>query len=141
MAICQGGQCSHVCDAGYSDCDQNIMNGCEVYVFGDPQNCGGCGLVCPQYPNTIPTCSNGQCQIVCSAGYADCDQNIMNGCETYVLGTDVNNCGGCNIVCPPPSGPCVMSVCQNGICVEIPLPAGSPCPGGNCDGAGNCIPF
>lgn len=32
------------CDDGYTDCDGNLANGCEVHYLDDPQNCGACGM-------------------------------------------------------------------------------------------------
>jgi len=47
---CTGAKC---CAVGKMNC-----NGTCADVLSDPQNCGGCGKVCPM--NT-PTCSNGAC--------------------------------------------------------------------------------
>ena len=41
----------------------------------------------------------GACKPTCAAGFADCDGNLNNGCETSV-GT---NCGGCGVVCGFPN--------------------------------------
>ena len=46
------------CLPGYSNCDNNDANGCEVATDSDAKNCGMCGNVCPQ--NT-PACSGGKC--------------------------------------------------------------------------------
>jgi hypothetical protein len=44
---CTGGACgSPTCNAGFGSCDGNAGNGCEHNVTSDPQNCGGCGIVC-----------------------------------------------------------------------------------------------
>ncbi len=71
----------------------------------DPNNCGGCGIVC----------ESGQ---YCVAGTCACPTAIPQYC-TADLGnfctnpqTDFENCGGCGIVCP--SG----QLCQAGACVE-----------------------
>lgn len=51
---------------------------------------GSCGNVCPQGANVfIAQCLSGSCDIVCDAGWADCDGDIWNGCETQ-LGTNDN---------------------------------------------------
>ena len=50
VAICKphqslaDGKC--VCDSGWSDCDGNIANGCEVNLLVNLTNCGSCGAVC-----------------------------------------------------------------------------------------------
>src|SRR6185437_11516922 len=83
-----------VCDAGYADCDGDPANGCEVDTGTDASNCGACGNVC-KVSNGMGTCSGGTCTTaMCDAGYADCDGNPANGCETNVA-SDVNNCGSC----------------------------------------------
>jgi hypothetical protein len=46
--------------------------------------------------------------LMCASGFADCDGNPANGCETYIAGNWAH-CGGCGIVC---SVPC----CQQGVC-------------------------
>jgi hypothetical protein len=106
---CDKGTCSFRCTGTYEDCDGNAANGCEADLFSE-FNCGTCGHECPPVPNghmqcvfscnqdiLRPSCSvfcGGQ--LVCNAGYANCDFNTTNGCES--LRTNVN-CGGCGIRC------------------------------------------
>lgn len=80
----------------------------------DPANCGACGNVCPTRPHALATCSGGSCVLVCEIGHLNCDGNLTNGCETSPA-TDVNNCGGCGMVCPslPNTAP---SMCMGGVC-------------------------
>jgi hypothetical protein len=109
--ICQGGICVVVtCPPGMFDCDGQSFNGCEVDTQTDPQNCGGCGMVCPQPPNTVVTCTNGACSFFCSTGFGDCDNDMNNGCETFLSSN--SNCGACGVICP--NG----FTCQNGTCVQ-----------------------
>lgn len=71
----------HPCMPGLSCCSSSC------YDLGtDINNCGGCNKPCPSYPNADPTCTNGFCAMgACSAAFADCDKDTMNGCEWNVL--------------------------------------------------------
>ena len=54
---CAGGSCVvAACNAGFSDCDNDAMTGCETATRSDPTNCGACGTVCPGY-----LCAAGAC--------------------------------------------------------------------------------
>jgi hypothetical protein len=46
-AGCAGGMCTLAgCNAGFSNCDGNPVNGCEFDTTIDANNCGGCGITC-----------------------------------------------------------------------------------------------
>jgi hypothetical protein len=93
-AVCQVASCN----AGFADCDNNAATGCETPLAGDPNNCGACGHVCSA-ANGTPACAGGVCAVAaCNAGFADCDGNPANGCETNVA-TNPNACGLCGNVC------------------------------------------
>jgi hypothetical protein len=101
------------CSPGFSDCDMNPKTGCEVNVAMDPNNCGGCGMNCPVPANATASCTNATCGIgMCKPGFADCNMNAMDGCETNVM--TVQNCGKCNNVCMAPAN--ATAGCNNGIC-------------------------
>ena len=88
------------CQFGFDDCNGNVADGCETSVLSDPKNCGGCGQVCAGVPHAKVACQSAACQVtMCDQGFADCDANGKNGCET-VVATDKNNCGMCGNVCP-----------------------------------------
>ncbi|MFO0606731.1 MAG: fibrinogen-like YCDxxxxGGGW domain-containing protein [Polyangiales bacterium] len=100
LSACVMGACVvAACNAGFGDCDGNVMNGCETNVRGsDVNNCGACNLVC-RFPNAAATCASGSCAMgACAAGFADCDRNPANGCETNT-NTDNANCGTCGRAC------------------------------------------
>jgi hypothetical protein len=65
------------------------------------------------------------CALTCTAGYADCNQNPADGCETN-LSTSLTNCGACGNVCSGANG---SATCIAGAC-------GLTCNAGfaNCDG-------
>lgn len=113
---CTSSACSvGACNTGFGDCDHNVLNGCEVNVNADLNNCGACGNVC-NTPNGTPACQSGACAIAaCNGGYSDCDHNALNGCEAN-LQNDTHNCGACGNACPggPPNGAeiCAFAACQ-----------------------------
>lgn len=74
------------CNTGRGNCDNNQTNGCET-LLNSPLNCGGCGRVC-QLANANPRCtSTGTCAVdTCQSGFANCDNNAGNGCETRNAG-------------------------------------------------------
>lgn len=85
--------------------------GCDA-GRNDPNNCGGCGMVCPYSPNARSVCWDGVCATECNAGRADCDGALTLGCETNTA-TDPNNCGACGRVC---GGQHVVYRCLSGAC-------------------------
>src|SRR5207247_1511466 len=98
LPTCTGGTCGFACVAPFANCDGNATNGCETNTGTDVSNCGGCGIVCPPRANATATCTAGSCGFVCNAGFANCDANAANGCESDTT-TAPDNCGGCNRVC------------------------------------------
>jgi hypothetical protein len=102
------------CKYPFADCDHIANNGCETNLSTNPNDCGGCGIVCSGNNVYSPTCAFGLCNGTCVAGWADCDHNKQtNGCEINTTG-NVNNCGGCGVVC---SGADATAACTNSTCV------------------------
>ncbi|PKN44952.1 MAG: hypothetical protein CVU63_09645 [Deltaproteobacteria bacterium HGW-Deltaproteobacteria-20] len=106
---CANNECVLVsCNAGHSDCDGDVTNGCET----DPDtldNCGACGATCA-IPNAQESCKEGVCTIEsCDEDWDDCNNNPVDGCETDLR--DVANCGACGEVCEP-NASCATGTCQ-----------------------------
>ena len=121
-ALCSSSSCVASCQVGFADCDGKLPNGCETSITADPANCGACGNVCTAADNVLPVCTSGKCGgSSCRVGFADCDGNSTNGCESDKA-NDSANCGGC-----PGLGGAACSgstpVCSAGICGTT-LPAG-----------------
>jgi hypothetical protein len=112
QASCVNGVCNIQCVDGYADCNGRPADGCEIQVSTDASNCGRCENHC-NGPNQFGTCSNGVCTRTCAFGFADCDRNVDNGCETEIA-RDVNNCGRCAVVCPDPLPG--IPACVDGMC-------------------------
>ena len=131
VPVCMAGLCGvGACQMGFADCDSDPVNGCEIGVAGDPNNCGSCNSVCA-LPNAVQLCLAGQCIVgACQKGYSDCDQNSANGCEVNT-GTDVTNCGVCGSNCA--QLPHASAGCSNGACVIAMCSPGF----GNCNNMQN----
>jgi hypothetical protein len=108
---CSGGLCViSACNAGFSNCDGNTANGCEVNINTNVNNCGACGIVC-SFANATANCTAATCGIAsCNAGFLNCDGITSNGCEIN-KNTNSSNCGTCGHVCTFPQT-CVAGVCQ-----------------------------
>ncbi|AKU94814.1 hypothetical protein AKJ09_01478 [Labilithrix luteola] len=91
---------SSECPAGHATCPGSRF-ACDVNFKVDVNNCGGCGLVCPQdtYRETYD-CVDGRCQMACRTAplTLDCDGVDDNGCETDSATGD--NCAACGDKCP-----------------------------------------
>ncbi|MFO0609355.1 MAG: hypothetical protein U0324_39690 [Polyangiales bacterium] len=124
-AGCAAGACTvAACNAGFSDCDGNAANGCEVNTQTSPSHCGACNHACPSGAHSSATCGAGACGIACQAGFADCDGDATNGCEVD-LQADGANCGACGTSCTQ------GRTCQSGACSAAVCAAGR----ANCNGA------
>jgi hypothetical protein len=128
-ATCNAGVCKLAsCNVGYLDCDNDPTDtdGCETFTNGDVKNCGKCGGVC-MLPNATPACTGGNCTVAaCNAGYQNCNNLAVDGCEIGTQ-TDPNNCGGCHQQCFIPNG---LAGCASGNCTVKSCNAGW----ANCNG-------
>lgn len=90
-------------------------------LLTDVFNCGGCNNACPNAgPNQVRSCNKGICAYACATGFADCNGNSADGCETNLL-THAGNCGSCGNACdaaagqPCVEGKCLMTECDAGV--------------------------
>jgi hypothetical protein len=89
-----------------------------VYMTAGGWECGTVNT----FPNAAGTCIGSKCFInSCSSGWGNCDNIVVNGCETNLL-TSQNNCGSCGTACP--AGANASSSCQSGICSPFSCNAG-----------------
>ena len=100
-----GTGCLAACASTVGDCSMSGF--CDIPV-DTVQHCGGCLIVCDHVANATASCIAGACSFAaCNSGYASCDGDTTNGCETNVA-TDAHNCGACGTTC---SGSCVAGTC------------------------------
>ena len=71
--FCQDGQCSSSCKGD----NARTCAGVCVNIANNELHCGGCNKACA--PNMV--CDGKQCK--CAEGYADCDGDDANGCESF----------------------------------------------------------
>jgi hypothetical protein len=111
-ATCVAGQCLIAgCKAPYVDCDQNEDNGCET-TLDTPEHCGLCGAAC-RFSHAAGGCADGHCAVAdCDEGFANCDGDDSNGCETTV--NTISDCGACGHACP--QAPHAVAGCIGGAC-------------------------
>lgn len=107
---CKAGLCFLQCKTGFSDCNKDEKDGCEITTNTDVNNCGKCGTKCAPGPNGTAGCFDGVCGLTCMGTFQDCDKIPANGCEAD-LKTDTKNCGGCGVTCPM-GGSCVNGGCE-----------------------------
>ena len=72
--------------------------------------------------------------LFCQAGFADCNNNDADGCETNIV-TDRNNCGSCGAACPG------SQACVNGTCVKSSSVVGTPSASANPINFGQSVTF
>lgn len=121
------GGCGVVCKAGEDCVDEGNGPECAVPcsrygrskcgtgcidLQNDVAQCGSCGNVCDvPGPNATRTCSKGICVYGCAEGFADCNGDPSDGCETDVRAHPAN-CGACGVQCDLAAGqPCVAGQC------------------------------
>ena len=109
-AICAGGACAvGTCNAGYADCNQKNVDGCETDL-SMASHCGTCNAVCGAgAPNCAPTGSGFACTTGCTA-----EAPTLCGSQCVDLLTSANHCGSCNGGCAPVANG--TTSCNKGTC-------------------------
>jgi hypothetical protein len=146
--VCQLGSCApgctpaHACATGRSCCAGTCLD-----LTADPAHCGACMTGCAAGDNATAACAMGRCGLTCAAGFADCDGDATNGCESSLQGAA--SCGRCGNACPPATPLCARAMdgtlaCGTG-CMGAQLRCGSECvdPQGDaahCGACGNACP-
>ena len=91
----------------------NAASSCTPSCSGKQCGSDGCSGTCGTCSNshgTTSCSSSGLCQPTCTSGYANCDSNNVNGCETQ-LGT-TSNCASCGNACS------TGQTCTNNVCIS-----------------------
>ncbi|MEZ4302193.1 MAG: DNRLRE domain-containing protein, partial [Polyangiaceae bacterium] len=116
-ATCTAASCAITCDPGFADCDGDPATGCEADL-ASTATCGACAVACA-FANAGATCDNGQCAMgSCEPGFADCDGDPSNGCESDL--SSPSSCGACGVVCVTANGApaCEAGACALGVCSD-----------------------
>jgi hypothetical protein len=128
MPLCASSSGSYSCTVSCQAPTPDQCGSTCTNLQSDPQHCSSCSTAC-SYAHATAQCVQGACmQGPCASGYQHCSSDPNSGCETYVKGTDVNNCGGCNVKCK------VGQLCSAGSCVENQVTCATP--GITCQQAG-----
>jgi hypothetical protein len=110
--VCSEGACASTCAPPTTNCSGVCRD-----LQNDPNHCSACGAACTR-ANGVAGCSGGVCTLAaCNAGFANCDGNAANGCETSTA-TSVTHCGACGNGCQfaNAAASCVAGRCTRGTC-------------------------
>lgn len=133
-AQCLGGRCQiSECADGFENCNTEVEDGCEIDVSSNTDHCGACNATCSSH-HGASSCEDGVCQIECADDFENCNQDLIDGCESN-LNRDVLNCQACEMSCEPSSSELTPFCDGSGAgCGETECESGL----GDCDGDGEC---
>ena len=99
IATCTTGTCEVVaCEGTFANCNGASDDGCETNVATSPSSCGRCGNACPDDPpHASVACESGECALACDPGWADCNDDSADGCESRLGAAET--CGSCGLRC------------------------------------------
>ena len=101
-SLCGGTGCVSSCSSGQTLCD----SGTCVDTTTNPQDCNGCGIVCPNGPpHSQPTCTNSACGSSCDMGYTQCGGACIPVAPDTTAGVFVSP-GGMTTSCGSETQPC-----------------------------------
>lgn len=107
--ICAPTDAGFQCTTGCSP-DTPVRCGDEcVSPLTDVRHCGGCNMKCPDLPQATAKCAAGGCEFACKTGFADCNMDPRDGCESNIA-SDRLHCGACGRSCG--GGVCVRGACE-----------------------------
>jgi hypothetical protein len=107
------------CTGSFQHCTTVESDQCETNTDLDVHHCGACVNACSTVHGK-PACNGGMCSIACNEGFADCNKDPSDGCETN-LTTDPLHCGSCETLC---SQNHAASVCNGARCRIVSCAAG-----------------
>ncbi len=133
--ICDGldNECDGAIDEGITPPECHICIGAKGFVIDNnyciiEDICYSSRTISSLSPCLIcdPLQSQTSWSLICNPTEACCDDICID------ISEDINNCGGCGIVCDD-ENPCTTDICVQGVCEYINVPNGTPCSNGLCD--------
>jgi hypothetical protein len=120
-----GGGTTPPCAPGERTCNGICVKRDDPLYGCGAESCAPCKLA-----HGTPMCRGDKCAVAtCDPGYADCNQNGDDGCETDL--SRAATCGSCNAVCPLTAPVCAPTAgtfqCTTGCSAAAPLLCGAEC--------------
>jgi len=117
ISSCASGECEILgCVGPTADCNETVVDGCEVSLADDPTNCGACGNECPaDPPSARAACVSARCVSRCDPGFVDCNGDVSDGCEVSLAAAET--CGSCGIRCEGATPLCASTGAGGYTCV------------------------
>ncbi len=136
-----------ICPAGTENCKRNCVDPAAAYS-SDPNNCGGCGIVCPNSNCGIGVCNAGVCGIGPDSRKVGRSCDDSNSCTTNDVCQVDGSCAGSPVPCTVTEPKCQSATCNpaTGQCETTNFALGTGCADDDrcdgeeaCDGNGVCV--